>query len=300
MIQFAQMSSCFVISRVFFLLVLSLSMLSCNGSRTPDLARNSIPGWSTENLFDSVKEIISADQSFAWRIDTPGGPQTFVWISARAHAIDEKQLRNIAPQTLTNSDDHAVSPFEAPGILLRVDDNGAVVSRSAVFCAPENNDVRCVKSNMGRIALSFMDATRIEGAVFSNSKDATRRYAALFDATVVNQAATPLVSKARWLQDGSQPAAAFMDFMKAAGNKDAAAMRSLSVSKRASEWDHFGLITSMWRFAQKQPMVIAASTQTDSAVLWVLQTSPERFPMLPVEVRMSVVDGVWRFEEMTF
>lgn len=300
MIQCAQMSSWHSISKGFFLLMLGLSVLSCDGSRSSDLARNSIPGWSTGNVFASLEEVIPADRTFAWRIDTPDGPQTFVWISADGDAITGQQLRKITPQALIDSDDHAAGPFGMSGILLHVSDDGAVVSKSAVYCATENENVRCVKSNVGRIAIAFIDATRIEGAVFSNSKDATRRYSAAFDTAVVNQADTRLVSKARWFRNGSPPGAAFMDFMKAAGNKDAAAMRSLSVSKRASDWDHFGLITSMWRFAQKQPVVIAASAQADSAVLWVLQTSAERFPMLPAEVRMSLVDGVWRFDEMSF
>lgn len=261
-------------------------LAGCSANSGERLADKSVPGWPAETYFETEKDVIRPAESFGWRIDTDAGPETDIWISTTT--LDAQKKKQLHPG--------AQEIARVPGIFLRLRDNGTAI-QPATACIAIQHGVQCKSADSSKVVVSQLDEQHASGALFSNSADSKIRYAAAFDASVSNESKEPFPATI-WSEDGGEAAGAYASFIQAASTKDTAALRSLSLPERASDWDHFGVISSMQRTARQQPRVIAAAQRGDDMRLWVLSTLSDA--ALPADVEMKKLDGTWRFVRMVF
>ena len=276
---------------------LSLALTACSGGESGHLTANSTPGWPADRYLQSAHGVVPAAVSLAWRTDTTDGPETRIWISG---VVLDSGLRETLRTSLGGQSARASPGPGVPGLLLSVRDDGTAAPRPFTVCAAADGAIQCSQSEIGKVVVAYLDANRVQGAFFSDSRDRKTRYAATFDAPIANASAVPFPVTTKWSSDGGAPGAAFLQLMEAATTKDTATLKSLTVQERSGDWDHFGVISSMQRTARQQQRVIAGVQQGDAAHVWVLPTATGADPRLPAQVEMRKVDGSWRFVRMVF
>lgn len=276
-------------------LAIALVLASCH-NHSSALVSYAVPGLPLEHYFESATGILPAVESYARRYDTKDGPQTDIWISGIA--LNEKQRGLLNSKSLSDTD---VSDLRAPGIMLRIHDDGSKGDSAFIVCAPNaTTTIECTPSDIGTIVISRLGPERVQGAFFADSKDHVRRYALLLDASLVNGSATAIAAVDSWSDDGGDAGVVFSKMMAAAATKDVESLRSLSMPEREHDWDHFGIITSIQRTALQQPKVVAASRQGAVMHLWVLSTIPDAAARLPFRVDMENHAGTWRFARIIY
>jgi hypothetical protein len=276
-------------------LAIPFLLTSCHNGGSA-LVTYATPGLPLDRYFEFPASTLATVESHARRYDTDTGPRTDIWVSGIA--LNEEQRRLFDSKALADAE---VSALRAPGILIRINDDGTKATGSFLVCALDASaNIQCTSSDVGTVVISRLEAKSVKGAFFTDSKTHDRRYAIGLDAPLANVSAKPINAVDAWSDDGGKASVAFSKVIAAASVKDVDTLRSLSMHERAHDWDHFGIITSIQRTALQEPRVIAATQQGSVTHLWVLPTTADGASRLPFRVDMENVGGDWRFAKMIF
>ena len=274
---------------------INLVICCCHHDGSP-LTNQATPGLPLERYFPSTTEVLPVADSYARRYDTANGPQTDIWISGVE--LNPEQRRLFDSKSLSDAE---VSDLRAPGILVRIKDDGSTNSNAFVICAARTaGEVNCTPSESGVVVISRYEPKRIRGAFFTDSKEHDQRYESAIDAPLTNASAEPWADADAWNDDSGRVGAVFSKLMDAAAQKDVEALRALSIPAREHDWDHFGIISSAQRTAREAPRVLAAYHKDSVAHLWVITTAHEGVRRLPFRVDFEHTRGDWRFAKLVF
>jgi hypothetical protein len=258
-------------------------------------APNTVPGLPLNRYFESSSTILLGLDSEARRYDTANGPKTDIWVSGVPLDDEQRSLFQSKPSVGLE-----ISSLHAPGILIRIDDEGAKVDSFVVCESSSATTATCAASDVGVVVVSRFEARGIRGAFFTDSTNHEQRYALQFDASLLNTSSTAIKGMDAWSNDSDEATATFSKMMKAAATKDADSLRSLSVPERQHDWEHFGIINAIQRTANQDPRVIAALRQGAVVRLWVLPTTGDGAARLPFRVDMENFGSQWRFARMVY